>query len=218
MIYWGDFLEQVILEHAQNFANNSFFLSYILMFINSSLQALFPPYPGDTIIVLEGYIASLGVFSNFLIVFSTLAGTVICNVLLFLMCYKYGDKIISHMFFVKYFNVEKVNGLKRVFNKYGAPLIIFNRFVPGLAMITVIAAGIFRINKTKAIVSASIAGIVHNILLMSLGYTVGYNLPLIKEILIKFNKIFIILAIILFIVFTLIYYVKSKKTKNKVEN
>lgn len=211
-------MEQVILEHAQNFANNSFFLSYILMFINSSLQALFPPYPGDTIIVLEGYIASLGVFSNFLIVFSTLAGTVICNVLLFLMCYKYGDKIISHMFFVKYFNVEKVNGLKRVFNKYGAPLIIFNRFVPGLAMITVIAAGIFRINKTKAIVSASIAGIVHNILLMSLGYTVGYNLPLIKEILIKFNKIFIILAIILFIVFTLIYYVKSKKTKNKVEN
>ena len=211
-------MEQVILEHAQNFANNSFFLSYILMFINSSLQALFPPYPGDTIIVLEGYIASLGVFSNFLIVFSTLAGTVICNVLLFLMCYKYGDKIISHMFFVKYFNVKKVKGLKRVFNKYGAPLIIFNRFVPGLAMITVIAAGIFRINKTKAIVSASIAGIVHNILLMSLGYTVGYNLPLIKEILIKFNKIFIILAIILFIVFTLIYYVKSKKTKNKVEN
>ena len=211
-------MEQVILEYAQNFANNSSFLSYILMFLNSSLQALFPPYPGDTIIVLEGYIASLGVFSNFLIVFSTLAGTVICNVLLFLICYKYGDKIISHMFFVKYFNVKKVKGLKRVFNKYGAPLIIFNRFVPGLAMITVIAAGIFRINKTKAIVSASIAGIVHNLLLMSLGYTVGYNLPLIKKILIKFNKIFITLAIILFIVLTLIYYIKNKKTKNKMEN
>ncbi len=206
-------MEQIILEHAQNFANNNSFLSYIFMFINSSLQALFPPYPGDTIIVVEGYIASLKVFNNFLIVFSTLAGTVICNVLLFLICYKYGDKIISHMFFVKYCNVEKIKGLRKVFNKYGAPLIIFNRFVPGLAMITVIAAGVFRINKTKAIVSASVAGIVHNLLLMTLGYTVGYNLPLIKEILIKFNKIFIILAIILFIVFSLVYYIKNKVEK-----
>lgn len=206
-------MEQTILEVAQNFANNNSFLSYIFFFLNSSLQALFPPYPGDTIIVLQGYIASLGVFNNFLIVFSTLFGTLLCNILLFSMCYKYGDKIISHMFFIKYFNVEKIQGLKKFFNKYGAPLIIFNRFVPGLAMITVIAAGIFRINPTKAIVSTSIASIIHNMLLMTLGYTVGYNLPLIKEILIKFNKVFIALALLLALIILTTYLIKKHRSK-----
>lgn len=202
-------MEQAILNFAQSFDATKSVLAYIFFFFNSSMQALFPPYPGDTIIVFQGYIGTLGVFNNFLIVFATLLGTLVCNVGVFLFCHKNGDKILNNKFFTKFFSVEKIEGLKKVFNKYGAALIAFNRFVPGLGMITVISAGIFKINKFKAIVAACVASTVHNLLLLSLGYTVGYNIPLLKSIMFRFNKFFIILAVIIGIA-ALVVYIKKK--------
>ncbi|MEF9934019.1 MAG: VTT domain-containing protein [Clostridium sp.] len=204
-------MEQAIFNYAEYFATHNSLLSYVFFFINAVIQTLFPPYPGDTIIVFQGYLGSLSVFNNFIIVFSTLLGTTLSGVFLFLLIYKYGDKIISHKFFTKFFNISKVQGLKAVFEKYGPWLIVFNRFVPALGIVTVIAAGLFKVNKVKAVISIALAGIVHNMLLLTLGYTVGYNLPLIKEILFKFNKFFIILAALIGIVGFIVYKQKQKK-------
>lgn len=208
-------MEQAILNCAHYFANHNSFLAYMFFFVNSSLQALFPPYPGDTIIVFQGYLGTLGIFSNPLIIFCTLLGTLVCSTFLFLMCHKYGDRITSHRFFTKFFNVNKINGLKKVFKKYGACLILFNWFVPGLAMITVMAAGVFKVNRPRALISVVIAGITHNLLLMGLGFTVGYNLPLLKSILFRFNKLFILLAITLAVVSAFIYFRKNSKKSVK---
>ncbi|KMT20827.1 DedA family protein [Clostridium cylindrosporum] len=210
-------MEQTIYAYAEYFAHNNSFLAYVFFFINASLQALFPPYPGDTIIVFQGYIGTLGVFSNFLIVLTTLLGTVLSGIFLFVISYKYGDNITSHRFFRRFFDVNKIDNLHKVFNKYGVGLILFNRFVPGCAMITVIAAGIFKLNRIKAIASLTIAGIVHNCLLMALGYTVGYNMPLIREILIKFNKFFILLALLLALIIFIIYLRKKKQEEISVK-
>ncbi|MEG0641082.1 MAG: VTT domain-containing protein [Clostridium sp.] len=207
-------LEHTIFAYAEHFANNNPFLAYLFFFINAVIQTLFPPYPGDTIIVFQGYLGTLNVFSNFLIVFTTLLGTTASGIFLFLLSIKYGDKITSHAFFRKFFNIRKINGLQTVFKKYGAGLIIFNRFVPALGIVTVVSAGLFKVNKTKGILSIAIAGIIHNLGLLTLGYTVGYNLPLIKEILFKFNKVFLILAILLGITSLVIYLIKKKKDED----
>lgn len=204
-------MEQTIFNYAEYFATHNYILAYTFFFLNACLQALFPPYPGDTIIVFQGYLGNLGVFNNVIIVLSTLLGTVLSGIFLFLIFRKYGDKITNLKFIKRFFDVDKIESLKKFFNKYGAALIIFNRFVPGLGMITVIAAGILKVSRVKGIISLTIAGVIHNMLLLSLGYTVGYNMELIKIILIRFNKLFIVLAVILATIFALMYVRKLNK-------
>ncbi|MEF9951294.1 MAG: VTT domain-containing protein [Clostridium sp.] len=204
-------MEQTIFTFADYFATHNSLLAYVFFFINAVIQTLFPPYPGDTIIVFQGYLGSLDVFNNFIVVMSTLLGTTLSGIFLFLIVSKYGDIIINHRFFTKFFNISKIQGLKVVFEKYGPWLIVFNRFVPALGIVTVIAAGLFKVNKLRGMIAIGLAGIVHNLGLLTLGYTVGYNLPLIKEILFRFNKFFIILAILLSFIAFVIYAKQNKK-------
>jgi membrane protein DedA with SNARE-associated domain len=53
-------MEQNLIDFTKDIAMQYPYLAYIFFFISASLQILFPPYPGDTVLVLEGYLSSTG--------------------------------------------------------------------------------------------------------------------------------------------------------------
>lgn len=199
------------MEFARNIAISNPIIAYIFFFINALLQILFPPYPGDTIIALEGYISSRGFLNPYLLLLTTVTGTYLSSVLLYFLSFKFGNSLIAHKFTEKYFDTENIIKLEKWFNKYGALAIVINKFIPGMGSLTLIAAGVFQLSKIPALIAIAIASVIHNTVLFVSGKLTGDNIDKIKTMFVEYNNY---LWIALMTVFILYVYIK-RLSQNK---
>ncbi|EYE89095.1 hypothetical protein Q428_04470 [Fervidicella metallireducens AeB] len=204
-------MEREIIEFARHIATSNPIIAYIFFFINAALQILFPPYPGDTIIALEGYISSLGFLNSNLLLLTTVTGTYLSSVLLYFLSFKFGNSLIAHKFTEKFFDTENITKLEKWFNKYGAMAIIINKFIPGMGSITLIAAGAFQLSKIPALIAIAIASVIHNTILFVSGKLTGDNISKIKIMFVEYNNY---LWVGLVTVFILYIYIK-RLSQNK---
>lgn len=196
-------MEGSILAFAESIANTNPLLAYIFFFLNSVIQVLFPPYPGDSVVIFEGYLSSRGLLNTPLLFVSSYAGTLLSSILLYILSYRLGEKLIKAKFINKYFDTNKIYKLENWFNKYGAIAILINRFIPGLGSLTLIGAGLFKLKAISAIISISISSLLHNILLFLAGRLTGDNMFLLQQFVDRYNKL--ILSGILLIAGVYIY-------------
>jgi membrane protein DedA with SNARE-associated domain len=208
----GDLMEKEIVEFARNLASNNPLYAYIFFFINAALQILFPPYPGDTILVFEGYLSSQRVLNTFLMLFISLSATYLSSIFLYSISYKFGHSLVANKFVQKNFDIKRIEKLEEWFKKYGSLAIIINKFLPGVGSLTLIAAGLFNLPPIPAFVSIGVATIIHNTALFMAGRLTGDNIILIKTLFKEYNRI-IVLAIL--IIAALYLYVKMTYNKKK---
>lgn len=199
-------MEENIIQFTKEIAGENPILAYVFFFISAVLQILFPPYPGDTVLVLEGYLASKGFFNTYLIALNAITGTFLSCLSLYHVSYRLGDRIFESAFINKFFSRDKIDRLTEWFKKYGSAAILISKFVPGIGSLTMIVAGTFRVPKLKAYAAMVAASVMHNSLLVLIGKTAGDNVALIKEIFAKYNLI--IIAVVL-VSAGLYWYMKS---------
>lgn len=204
-------MEQSLLAFAESLTQNSPFLAYIFFFFNSVLQILFPPYPGDSVVILQGYLSSKGVLNPALHFLTTYLGTFLSSVFLYMLSHRYGHKLMENKFIKKYFNTQKVLKLDNWFKKYGVAAIIINKFIPGIASLTLIAAGIFELPVIPAIIAISISSFLHMLALFMTGRFTGNNMSFLKKFLYKNRVILIIIAIIALGVYIYIKFIYKKR-------
>lgn len=207
-------MEKYILEHIKDISSNNPFSIYLFSFINAVLQILFPPYPGDTITIFEGYLTSKEHLNIYFLLFSTLSGTYLSSLLLYLLSYKYGKSILSKAFIIKYFNSYKINRIETWFKKYGSFAIIINKFLPGVGSITFIAAGLFKLPPISAFLSIGIATVIHNSFLITAGRLTGDNIYIIKQTISEYNKIIIIAILLIFAMYSYLKFFYKRKHKD----
>jgi len=189
-------MNQNLIQFTKDIAGQNPAFAYVFFFISAVLQILFPPYPGDTVLILEGYLASKGLFNTYLIALNAIAGTFLSCLLLYHASYTLGDRIFKIPFINKYFPSYKIDKLIEWFKKYGSAAILISKFVPGIGSLTMIVAGTFKVPQLKAYAAMGAASVIHNSFLVFLGKTAGDNIKLIKEIFIKYNIIIIAAALI----------------------
>lgn len=178
-------MEQVFIEFTNEIAANYPALAYLFFFISAVLQILFPPYPGDTVIVMEGYLASKNYFSTASLLLNALTATYLSCIFLYHISLKLGNSIFKINFINKYFPENKALKLNGWFSKFGASTILISKFVPGIGSLAIIASGIFKVPRIKAYTAMGIAVILHNSMLFFAGKIAGDNMDAVK---ILFNK------------------------------
>ena len=104
-------MEQNLIQFTKDITGQNPAFAYIFFFISSILQILFPPYPGDTVLILGGYLASKGLFNIYLIALNSIAGTFLSCSLLYHASYNLGDRIFKMHFINKYFPSDKIGKL-----------------------------------------------------------------------------------------------------------
>ncbi|MDF2675504.1 MAG: DedA family protein [Clostridiales bacterium] len=182
-------MESSILPFAESIANTNPLLAYIFFFLNSVIQVLFPPYPGDSVVIFEGYLSSRGLLNTPLLFLLTYAGTFLSSVFLYILSQRLGEKLVETKFIKKYFDTKKIYKLENWFNKYGGIAILINRFIPGLGSLTLIGAGLFKLKPISAIISISISSLLHNILLFMAGRLTGDNMLLLQQFVGEYKKL-----------------------------
>ncbi|MCX7903744.1 MAG: hypothetical protein N2486_04460 [Caloramator sp.] len=171
-------------------------IAYIYAIFNSFLQVFFPPYPGDTIIALLGYLSYLKILNGGIIFSLVIISTFLSSCLLLYISYNFSNLVKNSFYFQRFFDLKQLENFEKWYKKIGPFFLVISKFVPGINSIVIIASGLFKIDIKSSIISIGIATIIHNSMFFLAGRIAGENINLLK-LLIKEYTSYILLGVIL---------------------
>jgi membrane protein DedA with SNARE-associated domain len=183
---------------------------YFFLFINAFTEYLFPPFPGDTIMIFGAYLVGTGKL-DLLTVYSV---STIGSVLGFLVLFSFGKHYGREFFLRKdyrFFSKGMILQIEDWFQRYGVGLIAANRFFSGVRSAISLFAGIANMKIMITTLAALTSSLIWNAVLIAGGYFLGKNWHLVVTILKRYNQ-----AIVALLVVSLLFYL-WKKNKGKKE-
>ena len=142
---------------------------YLILFFSGVLEYIFPPFPGDSIILFGAFLAAKGVINIHYAFTATSLGFILGLSLLYWFGLKKGRQ-----FFVKrntrFFSIKTLTKTELHFQKYGWLLIVLHRFLFSLRMIVILLAGIGQLPFKRVLAFSMVSLILWNVLLFYLGF------------------------------------------------
>ncbi len=185
--------------------------AYLLLFISAFVENTFPPVPGDTVTVIGAYLITTGKLSFYGVWLSTTMGSVLGFFTMFVIGSRFGTAFIEKGRRSSYFQPENIVKTELWFDKYGYWIIAANRFLSGTRSVISLFAGIFKLKWMPVLFLATLSALVWNGLLMLAGYLLGSNWPLILDYISQYNKVVIVLTVVVAGGFIIYRYLKKRK-------
>ncbi|MGE5804683.1 MAG: DedA family protein [Ignavibacteria bacterium] len=199
-----------ILNHISNL--NPFWI-YVVLFLFSFIENVFPPSPSDVVVVIGGSLISKSAI-NFI---PTLLVTTIGSVLGFMTLFYIGsmlDKKVLRAGKIKFISLSALDKAEQWFLKYGYFVILANRFMPGTRSVISFFAGVSELKAKKTAALAAASALVWNAIIIYLGMIFGDNVEKVDFYLNKYNKIAIVITIIVILFFSPKYFCQKLRIKN----
>ncbi len=170
---------------------------YIFIFISNVIENLFPPYPGDTVTFVGGYLSGTGHLTFPLVFLTSGLGCLSGAMILYLIGRSKGRELFLRNK-GKIFDVAHLEKVERWFKKYGEKVLILSRFLTGVRSVVALGAGVGNVKPKKMIIYTSISIILWNGIILFSAFKVQQNWRRILEILQVYNKI--VLAVLVLVV------------------
>ena len=135
-------------------------LSYAIAIVLPALDAILPLLPSETAVITLG-VATAGSTDpriGLLVAFSA-AGAFLGDNLCYLLGRRFGPRI-ERRFFRGEKGARRLAWAERSLERYGMPLIVVCRFIPGGRTAVMLCCGIVRYNQRRFVVATAIAGVI----------------------------------------------------------
>jgi membrane protein DedA with SNARE-associated domain len=197
-----------ILNHISDLSP---FLIYLILFLFSYVENVFPPSPSDLVVVIGGSLIATGSI-HFI---PTLIFTTIGSILGFMTLYYIGsqlDKKVVRAGKIKFITADAVEKVESWFTKYGYATIAVNRFLPGTRSVISFFAGLSELKVLRTVILATLSALFWNAIIIYLGILFGDNIERVDFYLSRYEEIVLILtgAVILFFVIRYFFFKKKK--------
>lgn len=149
-------------------------LVFLTVFLASYIENIFPPIPGDTILIFGAYLVGRGDLSFSMALATTLLG----SVLGFMTLYVVGNKFGRGFMYSKqqtWFSPKSLERVERLFDKWGYGVVLINRFLAGLRSVVGLFSGIGKLQIWKVVLLSTISSLLWNGTLIWLGSSIGEN-------------------------------------------
>jgi membrane protein DedA with SNARE-associated domain len=211
-------MDGFLLFFTQNIVHGNPVFTYIFIFITGVLQLIFPPFPSDVIIVLEGYLTTVGSTFNFHSVFIvSVLGSIVGSIIVYLFGYKKGSEVLKYKIVLKYINDKHIKRSEKVFHKYGKYGLILSKFIPGTSSIMVLFSGVFKVKRRIYFPYIIFSILLQQFIYLLIGRIIGHNVEQVKQFFSIFNLVAVIVVVVLAILLFILYKCKKSK-KVKTEN
>ena len=199
-----------ILNHISDLSP---FLIYLILFLFSYVENVFPPSPSDLVVVIGGSIISTGSV-HFV---PTLIFTTVGSVLGFMTLFFIGsqiDKKVVRAGKIKFISADAVEKVEKWFGKYGYATIAFNRFIPGTRSVISFFSGLSELKVSMTVILATLSAAVWNAVMLYLGIIFGDNIERVDFYLSRYEEMVLIITgiVILFFVVRYFFFKKNKST------
>ncbi len=178
------------------------FWFYIFIFLSNLFENFFPPYPGDTVTFIGGYLAGTNHLTFPLVFLSACLGCLSGAMILYLLGKNKGRKI-----FLKngkgIFDRAHLEKVERWFRKYGEKVLILSRFLTGVRSAVALTAGLGNVNLKKMTVYTSISILLWNGIILFSAFKIQKNWREILGMIQVYNKVVLTIVILIVIVWFL---------------
>ncbi len=171
-------------------------LGYLVLFGAAMIEYVFPPFPGDTVVLLGGVYAIRGDRPLLLILLVVTAGSLLGSAI----DYFVGQRLARRFeggedFARKHPHLIRMQDRMR---ERGILLIAFNRFMPGVRGLLFAAAGAAEMSFRRVMLWGAFSALLWNTLMLGLGIAVGGNAERLELLLRRYNQVaWIALAVVL---------------------
>ncbi len=187
-------LEQIAARLADVVVQTGPFAPVVLL-VASFVEYVFPPFPGDTIVLLGAWYAVHGALSWPTAFLAVTAGAV---------CGAVVDWEIGRVLHARIgpgsgrlLDAERLARFEASYRRWGAWLLVANRFLPGIRAFLFIAAGAAGIPLGRVVLLGALSAALWNVLLLAAGALVVRNLPELFALVAQYTHVtWIVIAIV----------------------
>ncbi len=169
--------------HAMGAATNSPTVLGVLL-IAAGVEYIFPPFPGDSVVLLGGILVGAFDWSLPLVFAAVMLGSVLGSLAAFAL----GKRLLERSPDVAAGD-GTVAKLVRSFEKRGSWLLILNRFMPGIRPLFFVAAGLAGMSVKRVALLSGVSAALWNALIMVAGSAIGDNLGELENLLRTYSTI-----------------------------
>ena len=179
------------LEHGPHY------WAYALVLAAAAIEYIFPPVPGDTVALFAVALAVRAQLSWVLVYLAMTLGALLGG----LAAWGFGLWLANHeeswpSFLRTPGATRALDALRRGYEQHGAMYLVVNRFLPALRAFFFVGAGMSRMNVGPVIVFGGISAALWNALLMGVGYAVGNNWDMLRDLAERYAVATLILVVI----------------------
>lgn len=184
------------------------FWFYLFIFLSGLVENLFPPYPGDTVTFIGGYLAGTGVLTFSLVFFSASSGCLAGAMLLYVLGKNKGRGI-----FLKnkgvVFNKAQLERVENWFKRYGEKVLILSRFLAGVRSVVALTAGVGNVKVEKMTGYTLISILLWNSIVLFSAFKIQENWREILGMIQVYNKV-ALTAVILIVIVWIVRILRGK--------
>ncbi len=172
---------------------------YFFILLITFGENLFPPFPGDIILLFCGYLSGAGRASWVALLVVAYLG----SILGFMLLHVIGRALDQHLIqsrkwrWLPYKSIETVD---RMFDRWGPFIIVINRFLMGVRSAIALFSGLARVKPDVAFLCASISIATWNALLVLSGKWLGENWQAVQQVLQQYQRAFIVIFVFVLVV------------------
>jgi membrane protein DedA with SNARE-associated domain len=174
------------------------FWFYVFIFMSNVVENFFPPYPGDTVTFVGGYLAGTQHLTFPLVFLSACLGCLSGAMLLYLLGRSKGRKV-----FLKngkrIFDRVHLEKVEKWFKRYGEKVLVLSRFLAGVRSVVALAAGLGNVSVKKMTIYTSISILLWNGIILFFAFKVQQNWREILRMIQIYNKV-VLAIVILFLI------------------
>jgi membrane protein DedA with SNARE-associated domain len=185
--------------------------NYLIIFALMTIESSFIPFPSEIVMIPAGYLVSQGTLSFIYSLFSSILGCVFGAFINYYLAKCLGLKILQK--YGKYFLLPECKLLKiqNFFQNHGSISTFTGRLIPGLRQLISIPAGLSNMNLAKFTFYTAAGSGIWSFILLIMGFIFGENQELIME-----NMKIIVIFTLIFVLTTILLYIRYKRPKNKI--
>ena len=179
------------LEHGPHY------WAYALVLAAAAIEYIFPPVPGDTVALFAVALAVRAQLSWVLVYLAMTLGALLGGLAAWGFGLWLANQEESWPSFLRTPGATRaLDAVRRGYEQHGAMYLVVNRFLPALRAFFFVGAGMSRMNVGPVIVFGGISAALWNALLMGIGYAVGNNWDMLRDLAERYAVATLILVVI----------------------
>lgn len=187
-------------------------VGYLGIILTVGLEYACFPMPSEVVLPFVGFIASGGSITLFGAIIASTAAGILGSLICYYIGYFGGTPILNFIGDKLPSSRKSIHAAKDYFDRYSKASILFGRVIPLARTYISIPAGIAKMNIAVFILYSAIGIVVWNSVLISLGYFLGSNWTVVKEIMSDYSLLVGTIFALLLVGY-IIYRRRSKASK-----
>ncbi len=188
----------------QHLAGLPAWLLYLLVFLAAAVENVFPPFPGDTTVLIGAFLAGRGLLEPWPVFLWAGAGNLLTNLLLYRLGRWGGREFMGRH--PRLFHPELLPRIEEFYGRWGLGAVFFSRFLAGFRSLVPLLAGVTRLGFGRFLLAVIGAIALQGSLVVYLGYTLGSNWDYVKSLMGGINLVLGLVAIAVAVLLALWYH------------